>query len=91
MSQHLLKYDVLVSFQVEACHPSYLYLTLESYLSPRYFSVKHDNELSDINPIQSGVSRVSVLGPYLYLLYVADIPTTTSTVTVMFADDTVIC
>ena len=70
--------------------PDHLYLLLKSYLSGRYFQVKIDDELSDYHPIRVGVPQGSVLGPLLYLLYTADIPTTQDTLMVTFADDTAI-
>lgn len=79
-----------ILYKLKRVIPHNYYLILNSYLSDRYFSVKHNNELSNLHPIQSGVPQGSVLGPYLYLIYTADIPTTTSTEIAMFADDTAI-
>lgn len=45
--------------------PNYIYLLLKSYLIDRYFTVKHDNELSIYLPIKSGVLEDSVPGPLL--------------------------
>lgn len=63
---------------------------LESYLSGRKFRVAHDGAFSAFYPIAAGVPQGSVIGPLLYLLYTADIPTTEKTVLGTFADDTVI-
>lgn len=50
-------------------------------------SIKYNHELSGIYPIHSGVPQGSVLGPILYLLYTADLPTTEEITTATFADD----
>lgn len=67
--------------------PHHLYQILKSYLSNRQFLVKHQDEQTQLFPISSGVPQGSVLGPTLYLLYTADLPTTRSTTTATFADD----
>lgn len=63
---------------------------LESYLSGRKFRVAHEEAFSGFYPALAGVPQGSVLGPVLYLLYTADIPTTENTFIGTFADDTVI-
>lgn len=70
--------------------PPPFYQVLNSYLTDRFFMVKHQEEVTDLIPIQSGVPQGSVLGPVLYLIYTADIPVTPNTFTATFADDTVI-
>lgn len=70
--------------------PSNFCQLLESYISERTFRVKHEEACSNFYPIKAGVPQGSVLGPLLYVLYTADIPTTTGTTIGTFADDTVI-
>lgn len=61
---------------------------LKSYLDKRSFQVKVNSECSALQEIQSGVPQGSILGPTLYLIYTADLPTTPNTTTGTFADDT---
>jgi hypothetical protein len=45
---------------------------------------------SDYKPIKSRVPQGSVLGPFLYLIFTADLPQTNDTLIVTFANDTAI-
>lgn len=77
-------------YKLKSSLPINYYTLLKSYLVNRHFRVKYENEITDILPIQAGVPQGSVLGPVLYLLYTADLPTTPGTTTATFADDTAI-
>lgn len=76
-------------YELKKILPSQLYLILKSYLSNTYFDIKINEEDSIYDLIQAGVTRISVLGPYLYLIYIADIPTTDRINIATFADDTI--
>lgn len=77
-------------YKVKTLLPQPYYMLLKSYLSNRYFRVKHDGSYSEYHKICAGVPQGSVLGPFLYVLYTNDIPQTDNTTLATFADDTAI-
>lgn len=70
--------------------PSNIVKVLESYLTNRKFKVSQNEYLSIPFDIKAGVPQGSVLGPTLYLIFTADLPTHQSVMTSTFADDTAI-
>ena len=77
-------------YKLKTALPTPYYLLFLSYLTDRNFQIKHNTATSTIVPFRSGVPQGSVLGPLLYLLFTADIPTTQNTTIATFADDSVI-
>lgn len=75
-------------YKLKKVLPYDIYLTLKSYLQNRHFLVENLDECTELHPILAGVPQGSVLGPTLYLLYTADMPTTRQTLTATYADDT---
>jgi len=70
--------------------PDYTHKLLESYLYNRTFAVRCNTTKTDDFIIKAGVSQGSALGPTLFPLYTADIPTNEQLTTSTFADDTAI-
>ena len=62
---------------------------LKSYLDNRYQAVKVNNSYSEFKLINAGVPQGSVLGPFLYLIYVNELSNISNQFTsCLFADDT---
>ena len=79
-------------FKIKRLLPAPLYVLLKSYLTNREFTVRFGGENSEIKPILAGVPQGSVLGPILYSIYTADMPTLAdrSLLVATYADDTAI-
>jgi hypothetical protein len=67
-----------------------MYDILRSYLHQWHFLIKYREAQSTLRPVSSGVPQGSVLGPLLYLIYTADLPTPLDVITATFADDTAV-
>ena len=71
-------------------HPSAISI-ITSFLKNRSQRVTTENSDSDFLPINSGVPQGSILGPFLFLVFVNDLPASLNNEgTVLFADDTTI-
>jgi hypothetical protein len=62
---------------------------MKSYINDREFRLRINEGVSTNFVIKSGVPQGRVVGPLLYRLYTADLPTDENTTTGTFADDTV--
>jgi hypothetical protein len=61
-------------------------LQTSSYLHSRHFLIKVETEYTELSPVNVGVP----LGPLLYILCTADLPTSPELTTVMCADDSAV-
>lgn len=68
--------------------PQNTHRLLQSYLTDRSFVVKYKSYTSSSRNISAGVPQGSILGPMMYILYTADMPTNSQIHTSTFADDT---
>ena len=75
-------------YKIKKIFPDQLYWILKSYLENRWFQVRIENEFSQFHPIKSGVPQGSILGPFLYSIFTADIPTHDDLFIATYADDT---
>lgn len=82
-------HDGLIS-KIKQMLPNNFHKILESYLKNRKFKVAYKNHTTGDFPIAAGVPQGSVLGPVLYILFTADLPTDDHITTTTFADDTAI-
>lgn len=82
-------HDGLIS-KIKQLLPHNFHKILESYLKNRKFKVAYKSYTTGEFPIAAGVPQGSVLGPVLYILFTADLPTNEHITTTTFADDTAI-
>jgi hypothetical protein len=79
-----------LQYKIKSVFSDSTHKILKSYFENRYFLIKYGEEYTSLHPVLSGLPQGSVLGPLLYLLYTAGLPTTADTTTATFADDTAV-
>ena len=64
---------------------------LHSYLTNRFqYTVLNDLTFSDQHPFTTGVPQGSMLGPFLFLVYIKDLPNACNAKIILYADDSVL-
>ena len=60
---------------------------IESFITGRTQKVRIDGEMSEAKEVISGIPQGSVLGPFLFVLFVNDVPDLVRSMLYLFADD----
>jgi hypothetical protein len=77
-------------YKIKTVFPDNIYRILPSYLENRFSLLKYREERTSLHVVLSGGQQGIVLGPLLYLLYTADLPTAADSSAVTIADDTAV-
>jgi hypothetical protein len=83
-------WHISLLYKLRQSLPINYFFLLQSFLQNRHFYVRFGSAQHPLSQIHAGVPQGSVLGPFLYLIYTADLPTSPITATATFADDTAI-
>ena len=83
-----INHEVLLQKQIRAIRFSEQSIQLfRSYLCDRIFLVEMENKLSDFGKISCGVPQSFIPGPYLFLIYLNNMPQAVKSNLLLYADD----
>jgi endonuclease/exonuclease/phosphatase family metal-dependent hydrolase len=83
-------FDGLIHKLVSLKFPIYLIKVIQSYLKDRKSYVEFQRHKSNQYDVPAGVPQGSILAPFLFNLFVTDIPTPKNCDLLMYADDTAV-
>lgn len=81
-------HDGLVYKLLNLQFPTYLVKIIKSYLSNRKAFVTHSDSTSELFEIDAGVPQGSILAPFLFNVFINDIPNPKNCELAIYADDT---
>lgn len=82
-------HDGLIYKMISLKFPPYLIKIIRHYLTDRTFQAQIGSTMSGVRNIEAGVPQGSILGPFLFCIYINDMPKNIPGITyALYADDT---
>jgi hypothetical protein len=83
-------HDGIIHKLMKAGFPTFLIKTIQSFLKNRKAQVRIGCQFSNIYQIRAGVPQGAILSPFLYILFINDMPVTRNSQVLNYADDTIL-